>query len=117
MIFKKESLRTEIKENIRGGNGAPVITHVVENEILGKNGRMYSKIVMKPGDAIGYHQHLGEKEIFYFLSGQGTVKDDDKTILIGLGDVMVTPDTGYHSIENTGTEDLVYMALILYSNE
>lgn len=113
MIIKKDNLITEIKENMRGGNGAPAITHVVGREILGNKGRMYARIVMKPNDSIGYHQHVGEQEIFYFLSGEGIVKDYEETIKIGPGDVMVTPDEGYHSIENTGTEDLVYMALIL----
>ncbi|MGV8905025.1 MAG: cupin domain-containing protein [Acetobacterium sp.] len=113
MIFKKKSLRTELKDNIQGGNGSPAITHVVGSEILGNKGRMYSRIVMKPKNSIGYHQHTGEQEIFYFLSGEGTVKDEDEIIKIGPGDVMVTPDQGYHSIENTGTEDLVFMALIL----
>jgi len=113
VIVKKDSLVTEIKKNIQGGNGAPAITHVVGVEILGSKGRMYSRIVLKSKDSIGYHQHVGEREIFYFLSGYGTVKDDEEIMKIGPGDVMVTPDQGYHSIENTGTEDLVFMALIL----
>ncbi|KNZ42152.1 cupin domain-containing protein [Acetobacterium bakii] len=113
MIIKKTSLVTETKDNMRGGNGAPVITHVIGGEILGNKGRLYSKIVMQPGDSIGYHQHVGEQEIYYFLSGEGMVKDNEETIKIYPGDVMITPDHGYHSIENTGTEELVFMALIL----
>ncbi|MBK5244918.1 MAG: cupin domain-containing protein [Eubacteriaceae bacterium] len=113
MITKKNALVTEIKENMRGENGAPAITHIVGGEILGNKGRMYSKIVMQPGDSIGYHQHVGEQEIFYFLSGEGMVKDNEETIKTYPGDVMVTPDQSYHSIENTGIEELVFMALIL----
>ena len=113
MIIKKNALEAEVKENMRGGNGAPVITHIIGGEILGNKGRLYSKIVMQPGDSIGYHQHVGEQEIFYFLSGEGMVKDNEETIKIYPGDVMITPDQSYHSIENTGTGELVFMALIL----
>lgn len=117
MILKNESLTIEFKENMRGGKGAPKLTHVVDKEVLGKQGRMFAKMEMKPGESIGYHQHVGEQEIFYFLEGTGTVKDGDETICIGAGDVMVTKDGGFHSIENTGKENLIYMALILNTKE
>jgi mannose-6-phosphate isomerase-like protein (cupin superfamily) len=116
MIIRKNNLRIEKKENMRGGIGSPEVIHISEKDILGSNSRMYSKIIMKPGDLIGYHQHVGEQEIFYFLSGEGMVKDNQTESKIGPGDVVITPDGSFHSIENTGLKDLEFMALILSTN-
>lgn len=113
MIIKNETKRQEIKQNMRGGHGDIEISHIAESEILGENCRLFSQITVKPGDSIGEHQHLGEREIFYFVQGNGIVVDDGKKIEIGPGDVMVTPDQSSHSVINTGDSDLVFMALIL----
>ncbi|MGL4606890.1 MAG: cupin domain-containing protein [Eubacteriaceae bacterium] len=116
MIFLNKDLKTEYKENMRGGFGSPCLTHIVDEEILGKQGRMFAKIVMKPGESIGYHQHVNEQEIFYFIEGYGTVEDGDRISQVSPGDVMLTQDKEFHSIKNTGDVDLVYIALILYTS-
>ncbi|MBU4541146.1 MAG: cupin domain-containing protein [Firmicutes bacterium] len=116
MIEQSKSKRQEIKQNMRGGQGDVVITHITNNEILGENCRLFAQITVKPGDSIGEHQHLGEREIFYFLQGQGIVVDNGRESEIGPGDVMVTPDQGSHSVYNNGQEDLIFMALILNEN-
>ncbi len=113
MITQNKAIRHEIKQNMRGGKGDVEIIHVTENEILGKNCRLFAQITVKSGDSIGDHQHLGEREIFYFLKGNGIVVDNGEQIQISAGDVMVTPDQSHHSVFNTGDEDLVFMALIL----
>jgi len=113
MIVNKNSREIEVKKNMRDGKGEIEITHVLKNENLGKNARLYAEIIIKPGDSIGNHQHIDEKEIFYFLSGNGIVADNEEQIEVGPGDVMVTPDKSFHSVINNGTENLVFMALIL----
>lgn len=116
MIIENKSKQQEIKQNMRGGKGNVEITHITDNEILGKNCRLFAQITVKPGDSIGDHQHLGEREIFYFIQGKGIVIDNGKQSEIGPGDVMVTPDQSSHSVVNTGDQDLVFMALILNEN-
>ena len=113
MILARNSKETEIKKNMRDGQGEIEITHVLKNKDLGKNTRLYAEISIKPGDSIGNHQHIDETEIFYFQHGTGIVTDNDVEIEVGPGDVMVTPDKSFHSVKNTGTENLVFMALIL----
>lgn len=116
MIIQAKAKRQEIKQNMRGGKGDVEISHITDNEILGTNCRLFAQITVKPGDSIGEHQHVGEREIFYFLQGNGIVIDNGKQSEIGPGDVMVTPDQSSHSVVNTGNEDLVFMALILNEN-
>ncbi|MBC3898284.1 cupin domain-containing protein [Acetobacterium malicum] len=116
MIIQNKSKQQEIKQSMRGGKGDIEITHITGSEILGNNCRLFAQITVKPGDSIGEHQHVGEREIFYFLQGHGIAIDNGKQSEIGPGDVMVTPDQSSHSVVNTGDEDLVFMALILNEN-
>ncbi len=113
MINQRNDLKSEIRHNMRDGKGDIEITHLADKNTLGKHCRLFAKIVVKPGDSIGDHPHYGETEIYYFLSGNGKACDDGTIIDIQAGDVMVTPDGHTHSVENTGKEDLVYIALIL----
>ncbi len=113
MINRKNDLKSETRKNMREGKGDIEITHLADKATLGECCRLFAKIVVKPGDSIGKHPHHGEKEIYYFLSGSGKAHDDEKVCDIEAGDVMVTPDGHSHSIENTGNEDLIYLALIL----
>lgn len=113
MITRKKELKSEICNNMRDGKGDIVITHLTDKDTLGKYCRLFAEIIVKPGDSIGDHPHYGEKEIYYFISGSGKAHDDEKICDIQAGDVMVTPDGHSHSVENTGKEDLIYIALIL----
>ncbi|PKM59627.1 MAG: cupin [Firmicutes bacterium HGW-Firmicutes-4] len=116
MIIESKLNKQEIKQNMRGGKGNIEITHITDQEVLGENCRLFAQIIVKPGDSIGEHQHVGEREIFYFIQGKGIVIDNGKQSEIGPGDVMVTPNQDSHSVVNTGDEDLVFMALILKEN-
>ncbi|WKY43026.1 cupin domain-containing protein [Eubacteriaceae bacterium ES2] len=113
MIFKEADLIKESRSNMRGGKGDIELTHLVTEDLLGQSSRLFSVNRIKPGDSIGDHPHHGEKEIYVFQQGQGTVTDDDKQVAVYPGDVMVTPDGHAHSVTNTGDEDLVFIALIL----
>ena len=51
--------------------------------------------------------------MFYFVSGEGTVTDDGKRVAVRAGDSMTTPSGHSHSVENTGSEDLLLVAAIV----
>ena len=112
MVHRKESLFQETKEEMRGGKGIVTLTHM-EKEHLPKNGRIFAKLSIPPGCSIGEHEHIGECEMFYFLTGNGTVIDDGVRMPIASGDVMTTPHGHCHSIENTGAETMEVLAVII----
>lgn len=108
-------MKTSIKrvEAMRGGKGTVIIEDVLgEQEFRGK-ARLYAKVTLEPGCSIGYHEHHNESETYYILSGKGEYSDNGAALTVAAGDVTFTPDGKGHGIENTGTEDLVFMALIL----
>lgn len=117
MLIKNEEHTIDDKFEMRGGNGTIHIKHVVDQDILCDKGRLYAQITVEPGCAIGSHEHVNEKEIFYILSGQAQVTDNGVKRTLNPGDVLVTGHESSHAVENTGAVNLEMMALILYGDE
>lgn len=107
-------LQKDVWEKRFGGNGEIRVTHLLDKERMGGKGRLYSRMLLKPGCSLGYHQHNGETETYYILSGEGTMNDNGQTTTVKAGDVIFTADGEFHSIENTGSADLEFIALILF---
>jgi mannose-6-phosphate isomerase-like protein (cupin superfamily) len=69
---------------------------------------VFRKRALKPGSGIGYHEQK-EDEIYYVLSGHGTMTIDDKPFDVGPGDAILTRPGSSHGLKQTGAEDLVIM--------
>jgi len=69
---------------------------------------VFRKRALKPGAAIGYHLQ-GEDEIYYVLSGRGSMTIDGKTFDVGAGDAILTRPGSSHGLKQVGNEDLVMM--------
>ena len=107
-------LKTEKVENMCGGEGHVIIKHILgEKELNGKCG-LYAQVTIEPGCSLGYHEHHNESETYYILSGQGDYDDNGTVRPVKAGDVTFTPDNHGHGLKNTGDNDLVFMALIIF---
>ena len=71
-------------------------------------------MTIEPGCSLGYHEHHGESETYYILSGKGDYNDNGTVRPVKAGDITYTPNGCGHGLENTGDENLVFMALIIY---
>ena len=100
-------------ERAYGGAGHITIEPLLDEAAMGKAGRLFAKVVVKPSCEVGHHEHHGEVEAYYILSGTGMYDDNGKAIAVQPGDVLFCPDGNGHGIKNTGTEDLVFIALIV----
>ena len=112
MVIRKSGMKTNVMEKMRGGTGNTSILHLVncENE---KNIRLLSEITLLPGCSIGNHGHENESEYFFILSGNGTVNDNGTDFSVSPGDATITESGASHSISNTGTVPLVFLAVIV----
>ena len=115
MIKKAENYEISLKENMRGGDGTVKITGLLTKEELNEKGRLFGVIRLEPGCSIGYHEHHGNTETYHILQGEALYSDNGKEMKIGVGTTTFCPDGEGHSIENCGTEDLVFIALITKS--
>jgi len=90
---------------------APISQHIGA-KLLG-----YAVIRLQPGKrAWPYHAHHVIEEMFYILSGTGTLRHADEEFAIRAGDFICSPADPQqpHQIVNTSDDELTYIAL---SNE
>ena len=73
-----------------------------------KLGLVFRKRALKPGSGIGLHEQK-EDEIYYVLSGTGTMTLDGKTVHVAAGTAILTRPGSSHSLRQTGSEDLVIL--------
>ena len=69
---------------------------------------VFRKRAFKPGSGVGHHVQK-EDEIYYVLSGKGTMLLDGKTVDITPGTAVLTRTGSSHSLKQSGDEDLVIM--------
>ena len=114
MVRKQSEQAVTVNENMRGGDGAVRLEALLTADEMYKKGRLFSRIILKPGCSIGYHVHENEMEAYAVVSGSGAYNDNGADMTITAGDVTYTSAGQGHSIANTSGEDLVLLALILY---
>ena len=99
--------------NKAGGKGEIFITHLLTpNEMLGKC-QMFARVRIPVGASLGVHQHIGNNETYYILQGTAAYTDNDKVYAVKAGDTTFCAEGDFHGIENTGDEDLIFIALII----
>jgi len=113
MIKRMHEMKTEIREQMRGGKGSVELVHILNKDEMKGKVRLFAKIVLNPGCSIGLHEHVDEEESYYILKGKGTVTDNGKTSSVQAGDVILTGGGASHSIENTGDEPLEFIAVVM----
>ncbi|MBQ8109333.1 MAG: cupin domain-containing protein [Clostridia bacterium] len=111
MITRREQQSHGVREFMRGGKKHVEIAEL--STCLPGKMRTFSLLTLIPGASIGYHVHENETEMFYFLEGNGRIRDDDKTYDIGAGDTLATFSGHGHAVENTGDTNLVILATII----
>ncbi len=75
---------------------------------------VFKKRILKSGSAIGYHLQK-EDEIYYVLSGNGTMQMNGKTFAVKPGDAILTRPGSSHGIAPNAGNDLTI--LIVYEKK
>lgn len=103
----------EVVQNMAGGEGCVRIKRLLgEKQLNGKCG-LYAEVTIGIGSSLGYHEHHGESETYYILSGEAEYNDNGKKRIVKAGDVTFTPDNHGHALKPVGSEPVVFMALII----
>ena len=71
-----------------------------------------SYYILHPGKSnYPYHQHTGNEEVFYIISGTAILKTPKSDIEVSEGDVIVMPanENGAHMLTNHSNEPLLYL--------
>ncbi|MCJ7690566.1 MAG: cupin domain-containing protein [Clostridiaceae bacterium] len=115
MIRRGEEMTVEHIQSMRGGNGEAQVVHILEKNEFENKGRLFAKNILKPGTSIGTHEHIGEFETYYIIRGEGIHDYNGVKFKVIAGDMGYTKSGTYHGIENIGSEDLEFIALVLFN--
>jgi oxalate decarboxylase len=111
--FKMESMAATVKT--MGGEARVVDSH---NFPASKN-IAAALVNVKPGGLRELHWHPNASEWQYYISGKGRMtvftSDGARTMDFNANDVGFVPKVAGHSIENTGTTDLVFLEMFAAS--
>ena len=95
------------------GKGELRLDCILDEELGDKCG-LYAKVTIPAGSTLGYHEHHGEGESYFILSGEAIYDDNGTRRKICPGDTTWTPSGSGHGVDNSaGAEGLVFMALIV----
>ena len=114
MVKSNDQLRHDTVENFRGGKGSVKFIHILEKDQFHNKGRLFAHHIIKPGSSTGYHKHEADFEAYYIIKGEGTFNDNGELRPVKKGDLALTEIGESHCIENTGTEDLEFLGLVLF---
>lgn len=99
-------LEETVLQNFYGGKGALSANMFVDD----KNKILKGKLA--PGCSIGLHCHETSSEIIFILSGDGVAVLDGEQETLTAGDCHYCKKGQSHTLINTGTEDLVFYAVV-----
>jgi quercetin dioxygenase-like cupin family protein len=117
MAILNDRVSAKIDATEMGGVGFYFRERLAEGpENLGAAVKTYARITVPAGSAMGYHQHVGDFEIYYILEGEGEYNDNGNPVPARPGDVFLCRDGEWHSIKNVGDADLAFVALIVKSD-
>lgn len=114
MIHRAAECKSEVRENMRGGDKSVKITHFFDekNELMAPT-RLCAKLELEPGASIGFHNHDREEEIFVIISGRALIDDNGVEKELSAGDVILTGNGAGHAVRSLGPETLTMMAVIV----
>lgn len=100
----------EISENtvqgLRGGQGEARIRAYADAD------NRLMMIALAPGAFIGRHTHETDSETIYVLKGRGTVDSQEGSLPVSPGECHYCGRGQWHSLKNTGAEDLLVFAVV-----
>ncbi|MCH3980757.1 MAG: cupin domain-containing protein [Prevotella sp.] len=106
MIIDFDKIEEQKIQGFKGGKGELDTRNYVDDKCK------IMKSVLKPGASSGLHIHEGNCEIVYVISGTATFHYDDTIETCTAGQVHYCPMNHSHYMENKGSNDLVYLAIV-----
>lgn len=88
------------------------IHHLIDEKNL-SHVRLFSHVYLKPGEEIKIHEHIGEYEVYYLISGKGIYTENGKENIIEKGNVTYCKNGSSHGLKNIGEDVLEFIALIV----
>ncbi len=79
------------------------------------NNLVVSSTFLKPHQSTRGHTHPGQEEVYYFVSGRGTMEIGEQSFNVDPGDVFLIPDGAFHRVHNP-TDTPLYFVCVFDGN-
>jgi mannose-6-phosphate isomerase-like protein (cupin superfamily) len=86
-------------------------TYVLKDNTELKN-LILSSTNLKGGKSTRGHSHPGQEEVYYFVSGIGTMELGDNKFNVQGGDVVLIPDGAFHRVHNGSSSNELYFVCV-----
>lgn len=70
-----------------------------------------AEATLEPDQATERHYHRETEEIYFVRKGSGTMEVDGDTRKIRPGDAVLIPAGAWHSLENDGNSELIFLCV------
>jgi mannose-6-phosphate isomerase-like protein (cupin superfamily) len=101
----------QVKDGIEFRGLGALVKRVIYPETTGVKGATLAVVYINPGEEIKLHSHP-EEELYYIISGTGTVTLDDEEHPIGPGTAVYIAGNRVHGQRPTGNEPIVMVAVV-----
>jgi mannose-6-phosphate isomerase-like protein (cupin superfamily) len=86
-------------------------TYALKDNTTLKN-LILSSTDLKPNQSTRGHKHLGQEEVYYFVSGTGEMEIDEQRFNVQGGDIVLIPDGAFHRVHNKDRESTLYFVCV-----
>tara|TARA_B100001996_G_scaffold305544_1_gene246643 strand:+ start:1291 stop:1653 length:363 start_codon:yes stop_codon:yes gene_type:complete len=87
--------------------------YIVQDNTTLKN-LVLSSTHLKPKKETTGHNHSGQEEVYFFISGQGEMQLDDDKFPINPGDIVLVKDDAFHKVYNSSDDEELYFICVLH---
>ena len=70
-----------------------------------------AEATVEPGQVTERHHHRTSEEIYFVTKGAGSLEIEGETRRVAKGDAALIPAGSWHTIENNGTSELVFLCI------
>lgn len=68
-------------------------------------------LLYAPGQTTPYHKHSDIDEVFYVISGEGTITINNEEVLVKEKDIILSPNGETHGFNNTSSDNWVVLQI------
>ena len=69
---------------------------------------------LNPKKETSGHNHSGQEEVYFFVSGKGEMQLDDEKFLVDSGDIVLVKNNVFHKVLNTSSKEKLYFICVLH---
>ena len=75
------------------------------------NNLTLSSTFLRANQKTNGHSHVGQEEVYHFISGEGEMQVDDERFPVSAGDIICIEDGEFHRVFNTGHLGLYFICV------